>query len=159
MERLQGEGEQEWGQAELKHTSITSLSPNATFRWDNEMSGKKVVEFAVFDILQKMIGFIWMRTRRAHDRGAMGKGELKGVAGCGKPNRTTEALAMAWWGASRNQILMSQSSFIANQPEINHSCKRAANRCSSHFDTQLQQGVMPVGGRRVGEVDVKFLAC
>lgn len=70
----EGEGEQEWGQAELKHTSITSPSPNATFRWDNEMSGKKVVEFAVFDILQKMIGFIWMRTRRAHDRGAMQEG-------------------------------------------------------------------------------------
>lgn len=69
-----------------------------------------------------------------------------GGAGCGKPNRTTEALAMAWWGASRNQILMSQSSFIANQPEINHSCKRAANRCSSHFDTQLHQGMMPVWG-------------
>lgn len=66
------EREWRWGQAELKHTSRTSSSPNATFRWDNEMSGKKVVEFAVFDILQKMIGFIWMRTRRAHDRGAIG---------------------------------------------------------------------------------------
>lgn len=54
------------GRTELKHTSRTSTSPNATFRWDNEMSGKRVVEFAVFDILQKMIGFIWMRTRRAH---------------------------------------------------------------------------------------------
>lgn len=77
----EGEREQEWGQAELKHTSITSPSPNATFRWDNEMSGKKVVEFAVFDILQKMIGFIWMRTRRAHDRGAMQEGEGEQVAG------------------------------------------------------------------------------
>lgn len=50
------------------------------------MSGKKVVEFAVFDILQKMIGFIWMRTRRAHDRGAIG-----GLEGQGQQLRDAES--------------------------------------------------------------------
>lgn len=59
------------------------------------------VKFAVFDILQNMIGFIWMRARSS-------RAKKKAV--------------------SRNQILMNQSSFIASHPEINHSLKRAANR-------------------------------
>lgn len=41
------EGMVAWGQAELKHTHTQAehhRAPNTTLRWDNEMSGKKVVE-------------------------------------------------------------------------------------------------------------------
>lgn len=77
-------------------------------------------------------------------------------------NRTSEALAMAWWGTSRNQILMSQSSFIANQPEINHSCKRAANRCTVHISIHNCSRECCSRGGEKGEMvyggDLEFLA-
>lgn len=67
------EGMGAWGQAELKHThthtSRTSSSPEYNIAMGQRNVWEKGCrEFAVFDILQKMIGFIWMRTRRAHGK-------------------------------------------------------------------------------------------
>jgi len=81
---------------------------------------KEFVEFAVFDVCTKWL--VLFGCAHAADRGQewSRERESKGVAeGKGRVEGR---------GSSRNQILMSQSSFIANQPEINHSCKRAANR-------------------------------